>query len=91
VTKLTLTLAAALVLLPLAADARTAKPRAPRAQADAPQPAGKAAQPGEVDLSTLQTTEFGTGTRRPRWQANPTHTYNARGVDCTLYPARCRH
>ncbi len=85
-TKLTLTLAAALVLLPLAADARSTKPRAPRAQADVSAPA----QPHEVDLSTLKTTEYGTTARRPLWQANPAHTYDARGVDCTLYPARCR-
>ncbi len=89
-TPFTLTLAAALALLPLAADARTSRPKPPRAQAATSQSASPSAPTtAEADLSSLQTTEYGTTERRPPWQANPTHHYDARGVDCTLYPVRC--
>ncbi len=85
-TQLTMALVATLVLLPLATEARPAKPRSAPTTADA----RATTPPREVDLSALQTTEYGSSARRPRWQASPTHTYDSRGVDCTLYPARCR-
>ena len=86
---LALTLAA-LMLIPVAGAAKQPQQQRPPTRATAAS-AAPPAVPAEADLSALRTTEYGSAARRPTWQADRTHTYDARGVDCTLYPARCRN